>query len=76
MARRATEVDKSLTAIIVPSHNIPADLQAATEDDLSPMGDYTEVMTVRQLADVVAYLRTAGGNEQARAFERRVPYRE
>jgi mono/diheme cytochrome c family protein len=54
------------TAIIVPSHNVPAEMRAATEDDHSPMGDYTETMTVRQLADVVAYLRAAGGNKQAR----------
>jgi hypothetical protein len=29
------------------------------------MGDYTETMTIRQLADIVAYLRAAGRNKTA-----------
>lgn len=48
------------TSIIAPSHFVPADLIADREDRLSPMGDFNETMTVRQLIDVVAYLRSRG----------------
>jgi hypothetical protein len=55
---RASEV---ANAIIVPSHS----MSVRTSDDvkkrlegmlLSPMGDFTGSMTIRQLADLVAYL--------------------
>jgi hypothetical protein len=48
------------TSIIAPSHFVPADRIANGEDRLSPMGDFTETMTVRQLIDMVAYLRSRG----------------
>lgn len=56
--RPASEV---ANAIIVPSHS----MSVRTSDDvkkrlesmlLSPMGDFTRSMTIRQLADLVAYL--------------------
>lgn len=46
------------SSIVSPSHQVPENLRRTTEDELSPMGDYTQVMTVRQLADLVAYLRS------------------
>jgi len=54
------------TSIILPSHNVPPELRETGEDSLSPMGDFQEAMTVRQLIDVVSYLRTQGGRTVAR----------
>jgi mono/diheme cytochrome c family protein len=44
------------SAIVSPSHQVSADVAARLDGALSPMGDYTEVLTVRQLVDLVAYL--------------------
>lgn len=44
------------SAIVSPSHRIEEEAAKALEGTLSPMGDYSHVMTVRQLVDVVAYL--------------------
>jgi mono/diheme cytochrome c family protein len=46
------------TAIVSPSHEIGADVAAKMQGHLSPMGDYSSFMTVRQLIDLVAYVRT------------------
>lgn len=54
------------TSILLPSHNISASVEIA-DGALSPMGDFTEAMTVRQLIDVVAFLRAAGGETVARS---------
>jgi hypothetical protein len=48
-------------AIIVPSHSMSLktsdDVKRRLEETLlSPMGDFSRVMTVRQLADLLAYL--------------------
>jgi mono/diheme cytochrome c family protein len=48
-------------AIIVPSHSVSVKVSAAVKKrleqlQLSPMGDYSRVLTVRQLADLLAYL--------------------
>jgi mono/diheme cytochrome c family protein len=58
--RPASEV---ANAIIVPSHSmsvrISDDVKKRLESMLlSPMGDFTGSMTIRQLADLVAYLRS------------------
>jgi cytochrome c2 len=42
--------DSLAAAILAPSHERPE----------GQMGDYSEVMTVRQLIDIVAYLQTLG----------------
>jgi mono/diheme cytochrome c family protein len=52
-------------AIIVPSHSMSVKTsepikQRLQELLLSPMPDYTRAMTVRQLADLLAYLRSLG----------------
>jgi mono/diheme cytochrome c family protein len=54
------------TAIISPSHavsvNVSPALKARLRDGvLSPMGDFSQAMTVRQLCDLVAYLRSIAG---------------
>jgi len=54
------------TSIILPSHNVPPEVREP-EDSLSPMGDFQEAMTVRQLIDVVSYLRTQGGQTVAQS---------
>ncbi len=60
--RPASEVAE---AIIVPSHSMSVRTSAAIKrrlqsmpDILSPMGDCGRVMTVRQFADLLAYLQT------------------
>ena len=50
-------------AIIAPSHSLSIRTSEAVKAELSrqgmsPMGDFSRVMTVRQLADLLAYLRT------------------
>jgi mono/diheme cytochrome c family protein len=49
-----------VTSIINPSHRIVPTLRTerVTSGNLSRMPDYGEVMTVRQLADVVAFLQS------------------
>lgn len=54
------------TSIIVPSHYVPAEFRRTTGGQLSPMADFTETMTVRQLIDVVSYLRAQGAETVAR----------
>ncbi len=50
------------TAIMTPSHalspNIGPEVRANVEGVLSPMGDFSRVMTVRQMVDLYAYLRS------------------
>lgn len=49
-------------AIMTPSHaispNISPEVRANIEGVLSPMGDYSYAMTVRQMVDLHAYLRS------------------
>ena len=54
------------TSIIAPSHFVSPRIEPV-EGRLSPMADFSETMTVRQLIDVVAYLR-AGGEQVAAAY--------
>lgn len=50
------------TAIVSPSHELSVDLDEAVRAQLagvlSPMGDFSHTMTVRQLVDLQAYLRS------------------
>ena len=50
------------TAIVAPSHAVSTEIDTALktrlEGVLSPMGDFNQAMTVRQLSDMVAYLRS------------------
>ncbi|MBI3312829.1 MAG: cytochrome c [Candidatus Omnitrophica bacterium] len=48
-------------SITSPSHTIGFDTDGqADESDLSRMGDFTETMTVRQMIDLVAYIKSLG----------------
>ncbi len=47
---------KLATSIISPSHEVSKEISKRSGDKLSPMGDYSEAMTVRQLLDLLAYL--------------------
>lgn len=48
-------------SIISPSHTIAAGTDGQAEgSDLSLMGDFTEEMTVRQMIDIVAYIKSLG----------------
>lgn len=46
------------SSIVSPSHTVAVDLTAQKDGKLSPMGDFSDAMTVRQLIDLVAYVRT------------------
>jgi len=54
------------TSIISPSHHVSTELATRSEDGLSPMADFTESMTVRQMVDIVAYLQARGGESYSR----------
>jgi hypothetical protein len=62
--RRVAQRDVSylITSIMMPSHAISldtsADVRARLKGTLSPMGDFSHVMTVRQLVDLHAYIRS------------------
>jgi hypothetical protein len=51
------------TSIVSPSHEFspdtPPDVREHLAGVLSPMGDFSQTMTVRQLVDLHAYLRSA-----------------
>ena len=57
------ETSDIAAAIIAPSHSLSIRTSEAAKAELSrqglsPMGDFSRTMTVRQLADLLAYLRT------------------
>jgi mono/diheme cytochrome c family protein len=51
-------------SITAPSHKVPAPYQ---REGGSPMPDYTQIMTVRQLADIVTFLKRQGLETQAKS---------
>lgn len=57
---RAPSRRELVNSIINPSHRIypGIDRQLVQTNNVSRMGDFTEVMTVRQLCDLVAFLET------------------
>jgi hypothetical protein len=54
------------TSVVAPSHQIAEKYRSPTASNISPMRDYSGVMTIRQLADIVAYLERQGLETQAR----------
>lgn len=57
------ETSDIAAAIIAPSHSLSVRTSEAIKAELwkqgaSPMGDFSRVMTVRQLADLLAFLRS------------------
>jgi hypothetical protein len=57
------DISYLLASIMTPSHaistNISEEVRTRLEGVLSPMGDFSRVMTVRQLVDLHAYVRSA-----------------
>jgi mono/diheme cytochrome c family protein len=51
------EPGEVITAIIAPSHKVGEQIARESGGKLSPMGDFNSTMTVRELIDLVAYLR-------------------
>lgn len=49
--------DEVATSIIAPSHVIDESIVEYTEGVVSPMGDYSNIMTIRQLMNIVAFLQ-------------------
>lgn len=58
--RKAMDIDpgKLVSSIIAPSHVVSAAVAEQSEGKLSPMGDFNRALTVKKLADLVAFLRT------------------
>ena len=50
-----------VTSILNPSHVIEPSAADRGEGKLSPMGDYTHALTVRELIDLVAFIQSAAG---------------
>jgi hypothetical protein len=58
-AGKSQQNDSDLaTSIINPSHKISPDIQERIRSSKSPMTDYSDAITVRQLVDIVAYLQS------------------
>lgn len=52
-------------SIVSPSHTIALNSDGQSEDsELSRMGDFSETMTVRQLIDLVAYIKSLDQGER------------
>jgi hypothetical protein len=52
--------------VITPSHTISEKTGRWQDNTMSGMGDYSNVITVRQLVDVVAYIRALSGEERSK----------
>jgi hypothetical protein len=50
------------SSIISPSHVVTRQGGEEREGKLSPMGDFSEAMTVRQLIDLLAFIRSLDGD--------------
>lgn len=59
-AHGAVDAGSIASAIVSPSHMVVSEVDPASEEKLSPMGDFSDAMTVRQLVDLVAYVRSLG----------------
>lgn len=55
------------TSVVAPSHQIAEKYRSSIDRSRSPMTDYSAVMTIRQLADIVAYLERQGLETRARS---------
>lgn len=53
--RSASDIAMS---ILLPSHKISEDLQNRIRSNVSPMTDYSDAISVRELTDLVAFLRS------------------
>jgi len=51
-----------IESIVAPSHTVPNHLPTVRSGSLSRMGDYTDVMSVRQLIDLVAFVQSLSEN--------------
>lgn len=49
------------SSILYPSAQVAEDVRLPHEDGLSHMGDWSGAMTVRQLSDLIAYIRSLTG---------------
>ena len=55
------------TSIVAPSHQVAEKYRSPSGGKLSPMADFSGTMTIRQLADIVAFLERQGLETQARS---------
>ena len=55
------EAGEIATSIISPSHEVSPEVLPSMEGELSPMGDFSEALTLCQLVDLVAYIRSLDG---------------
>ena len=56
-----------VTSVLNPSHTIALRLGDEREGKLSPMGDYTHALTVRELIDLIAFLQSPDEAGRAQA---------
>lgn len=56
------ETERLALSIFAPSHEITGTVRGPREDDLSPMPDFSDAMTVRQFLDLIAFIRSLGGS--------------
>ncbi|MDP6582431.1 MAG: c-type cytochrome [Vicinamibacterales bacterium] len=61
----AMSTSRLATSILVPSHTISREIDADHRQRMldtggSAMGDFTDVMTIRQLVDLIAFLQSLG----------------
>jgi mono/diheme cytochrome c family protein len=54
----AKDPGEVITSVIAPSHKVSDAVAKESGGKLSPMGDFTSSLTVRQLIDLVAFLRS------------------
>lgn len=45
-------------SILMPSHRIPKEVRQQMRGETSPMTDYSDAITVRQLMDLIAYIQS------------------
>lgn len=54
----AMTIQELSESILIPSHKIPQEVRKQIYGDKSPMTDYSDAITVRQLMDLIAYIRS------------------
>lgn len=51
-------VQELAASIIMPSHKMSQDVQKSIYGKISPMTDYSDAITVKQLSNILAYIRS------------------
>jgi mono/diheme cytochrome c family protein len=57
-AHASQPVERLVSSIVAPSHWVAPEARERSDGPLSPMGDFSQSMTVRQLIDLVAFIQS------------------